>query len=582
MLDYTIRTNVNVKGITLGNFEFKLCQFADDTVIFLDGSALSLNTTLDNIQNFSLLSGLRINKEKTKVFKIGQTQRNQIELLTRHTIIWSTEPLETLGIKIPIANRMNIYQLNYDLKINEMELLFKKWLTRNLSLRGKSTIIKTYGMSKLTYLASLLPNPPKQIINKIEKSILHFLWDGKTSKIRRDILINSYEMGGLNIPHFQTTCNALNISWIKRYLISNQYTSQWGNLVNNVLKQVGGKFIFSCNLKHTDVVHLNIKSEFWRHVITSWCSYNYIEKIQVEDLKQQIIWMNSQIRVANKPLKIISLIHNQFSRMDQLYEQGLLLDRNMLNLIYDIELSVMQYNSIISAIPRLWHRYMREEHTDNNRDKDITNVKLSKIIALPQKLVSKQVYVDLIKTNFQGLDLKLKWTQYLDNENIDNDWFLHIEKITIDNVMRSFQFKILHRIIYFNDKLYLFRLVNNSECDFCKEYIDSIEHRFWQCRISQCLWDNVIQWYNNLTNEYVNLNYLQVVSNICNSELLDFVVLSTKYYIYKCFLSKTKPCMQSLIREIKSLELIEKDIAIRKDKKHIHEKKWNVLATTEH
>jgi hypothetical protein len=143
MLGHKIRTDVKVKGITLGNFEFKLCQFADDTVIFLDGSALSLNATLDNIQNFSLLSGLRINKEKTK------------ELLTRHSIIWSTYPLETLGIKIPIANRMNIYQLNYDLKINEMELLFKKWLTRNLSLRGKSTIIKTYGMSKLTYLASL-------------------------------------------------------------------------------------------------------------------------------------------------------------------------------------------------------------------------------------------------------------------------------------------------------------------------------------------------------------------------------------------------------------------------------------------
>jgi len=327
---------------------------------------------------------------------------------------------------------------------------------------------------------------------------------------------------------------------------------------------------------------LRIKSEFWRHVITSWCSYNYVEKIQVVDIKQQIIWMNSLIRVANKPLNIISHIHNQFSRMDQLYEQGLLLDRNMINLVYDLELSVMQYNSIISAIPQQWHRYMREEHIYNDRDKDITTVKLSKLIALPQKLVSKQVYSDLIKINFQGLNLKLKWTQYLIDEDIDNDWFLHIEKITIDNVMRSFQFKLLHRIIYFNDKLYLFKLVNNSECDFCNEYTDSIEHRFWQCRISQRLWNNVVQWYINLTNEYVTLNYLHVVSNMCNSELLDFVVLSTKYYIYKCFLSKTNPSIQSLIREIKSLELIEKDIAIRKDKKHIHEKKWKVLATTEH
>ena len=85
MLGHKIRTDVKVKGITLvGNSEFKLCQFADDTVISLFGRALSLNATLDNIQNVSLSSGLRINKEKTKVFKIGQTQRNQMELLTRH------------------------------------------------------------------------------------------------------------------------------------------------------------------------------------------------------------------------------------------------------------------------------------------------------------------------------------------------------------------------------------------------------------------------------------------------------------------------------------------------------------------
>jgi len=82
--------------------------------------------------------------------------------------------------------------------------------------------------------------------------------------------------------------------------------------------------------------------------------------------------MNSHIRVANKPLNIIWHIHNQFSRISQLYEQGLLLDRNMIHLIYSVELSVMQYHSIMNSIPRQWNIYMREEHIDNDRDKYIT------------------------------------------------------------------------------------------------------------------------------------------------------------------------------------------------------------------
>ena len=67
------------------------------------------------------------------------------------------------------------------------------------------------------------------------------------------------------------------------------------------------------------------------------------------------------------------------------------------------------------------------------------------------------------------------------------------------NVLRSFQFKILHRIIYFNDKLFLFN-ISDAGCDFCHEADDSIEHRFWKCGNSQKLWNDILQWYNGLTN----------------------------------------------------------------------------------
>ena len=64
-----------------------------------------------------------------------------------------------------------------------------------------------------------------------------------------------------------------------------------------------------------------------------------------------------------------------------------------------------------------------------------------------------------------------------------------------------------------------------------------------------------------------------------DSKLLDFVVLVTKYYIYKCFVSQTRPNKDDLIEEIKYLEKIEKDIATRKGKLRYHNEKWGVLAT---
>ena len=108
------------------------------------------------------------------------------------------------------------------------------WGARDMSLRGKSTIIQTYGMSKLNYLASLLPSPPDYIKTRITRLFFSFLWDGKPDKIKRDVVVNWN--GGLNIPHFETKCHALNIQWVKRYVDGDAGSSQWVRLVNYKFK----------------------------------------------------------------------------------------------------------------------------------------------------------------------------------------------------------------------------------------------------------------------------------------------------------------------------------------------------------
>ena len=53
----------------------------------------------------------------------------------------------------------------------------------------------------------------------------------------------------------------------------------------------------------------------------------------------------------------------------------------------------------------------------------------------------------------------------------------------MDNKLREFGYKILHRIVVTNKKLKKFKIRNDGFCDQCKNP-DSLEHTFLQCPVN--------------------------------------------------------------------------------------------------
>ena len=51
-----------------------MTQFADDTTILLDGSQISLTSSMNTLEVFGSLSGLKMNSDKTKVKWLGAKQ----------------------------------------------------------------------------------------------------------------------------------------------------------------------------------------------------------------------------------------------------------------------------------------------------------------------------------------------------------------------------------------------------------------------------------------------------------------------------------------------------------------------------
>ena len=67
ILGCLIRKNKKISGICIENKECKISQYADDSTVILDGSNTSLLQTLNTLDLFERISGLKINEDKTNV-----------------------------------------------------------------------------------------------------------------------------------------------------------------------------------------------------------------------------------------------------------------------------------------------------------------------------------------------------------------------------------------------------------------------------------------------------------------------------------------------------------------------------------
>ena len=81
MLVCKIRQDQSCKGINLPNQqEVKISQFADDTAL-IARDATSLNCFLHNIEMFGNVSGLKLNRTKTKAMSIGSLKGKNSKIL---------------------------------------------------------------------------------------------------------------------------------------------------------------------------------------------------------------------------------------------------------------------------------------------------------------------------------------------------------------------------------------------------------------------------------------------------------------------------------------------------------------------
>ena len=289
ILSLLVHNNQNIKGIKIGNTEYMLTQFADDTTLLMDGSRESLHAAWNTLEIFGSMSGLKMNTMKTKVIWIGRKRFSKDKLKVNTTLEWGTTEFNLLGLEFNV-DLDKMVQKNYLNAIVQSKLILNNWKKRHLTPFGKVTVVKTFIISKFNHLFITLPNPSPEMIKSISDIMYKFIWNGKPDKVNRQQICKDYLDRGFKMLDLEKFIISLKITWIRRLIRDSD--SPWAYLVNHQLNLSSKLITYGpawCEKSKTD-------NPFWNDVLNSWQYISQDCPIESgQDILHSPLWYNKKI-----------------------------------------------------------------------------------------------------------------------------------------------------------------------------------------------------------------------------------------------------------------------------------------------
>ena len=485
-----IRQEESLKGVKLSihhKHEFKISQLADDTTLFLK-SKKDVTKALNLIEIFGSLSGLVLNREKSYGFQIGNIPNIPEDF---EKIKWNNKSVKTLGI-IFNKDTKEMLTLNWDKRIEKIKSIIKSWSCRQLSMIGKVQIIKSLLIPQITYLYSVLPMP-KKYIQTVNKIMYKFLWNGKSEKIKRDAMTNSYDKGGLNMIDLNMHIKTVLIKWVSS--LTNNIPAAWKEIPKLYLNEFGENlFIFRMNMDNPKNLN-GIKSipEFYQNIIKSWIEIGGAQKSypknNIEILKQPI-WGNKYIKFKGKMITHKSWINSGIVYIKDLVDNnGIICERQILEKLKNKLNWIAELSIVKKSIPKEWLHSIQHDTDWNNYQINHHNIKLMVKHKHKEKsllkMKNKDIYNILCEKIHSDPISYIYWENILDiRPNIKkkfNDSFHFIFQTLKDNKLKIFRWKLAHKILVNTEMLHKWKITANPLCSLCS-VPDNYQHFFIDCK----------------------------------------------------------------------------------------------------
>ena len=203
----------------------------------------------------------------------------------------------------------------------------------------------------------------------------------------------------------------------------------------------------------------------------------------VSEVKEQIIWYNSHLRVDDEIMlpskalidKGVVRICNLLTDNDQFLHVAEFIN------YYDLtDKHWLWYCQLISCIPQDWKIILKEKK-DNAASKKID------VEFLKHEKVSHKIYQILIKNKYTEEDIipyADRWFKSIDSTGSIEQYqqlFVNLHKVSDVVKLNDFQYRLLLGKIFTNNTLVHWKIVDTATCEWCKLQRQTPVHLFITC-----------------------------------------------------------------------------------------------------
>ena len=160
----------------------KVLAYADDITCITKPNETNLEKIFRHYDKLTEVSGLKLNADKTEIISKGGPQTYNVNYQGKIFTLEPTSKIKVNGIVLSYDEK-ELKKLNLEKVYESMSKQLRQWSNRGLSLLGKIQIYKTFGLSQILYLGSIMMLNKRDEI-KFNELIYRFIWnrDMETTK----------------------------------------------------------------------------------------------------------------------------------------------------------------------------------------------------------------------------------------------------------------------------------------------------------------------------------------------------------------------------------------------------------------
>ena len=412
------------------------------------------------LESFSLVSGLKINLNKSMVVGLNINENRILQVAEILGCAYGSWPLSYLGL--PLGGNPNSEEF-WNPVIEKISKRVEGWYKGCLSRGGRLVLLQAVLGSMPLYYLSLFKIPAKKA-QVIEKIMRDFFWKGK-GEGHGDNLVNwetvskSKRCGGLGVGNITSKNVALLGKWLWRFPL--EFNSLWHKII--VSKFGVGPNGWDSNID----LKCSLRSP-WKAIVKGWSSFACNVKIRVGCGDRTRFWIDCWL--GNQSLKDL------FPRLFQLSLNKNALIKDVLN---------WESSSVFS-----WNLSFVRGFNDREVDRVAALMEQINNAVLRRDEGDKRIWLG----DNSGFFSCKSFFDILSHDSGGSSFpqFNFIWKNGIPTKIKIFGWLAVHRKVNTSDRIqarYTHSSLSPSWCVLCKEADENIDHILIHCRYSQKIWN---------------------------------------------------------------------------------------------